>query len=77
MKVKSLVVAMFLLAGSVNVFAESKVITQKAIKLNTVTKTSCTVTVKTGKYNVSITNTCDCSRKTACDGAYAIASFLL
>lgn len=35
--------------------------------------TSCTVTVKFGKSNVTITNSCTCSQTAACDGAYKIA----
>jgi hypothetical protein len=75
MKIKAILMGMFLLVGTANVFATSNVKTKKSLK-NAV-KTSCTVSVKTGKYDVTITNSCDCSRKAACDGAYAVASLLL
>jgi hypothetical protein len=40
-------------------------------------ETSCTVSVVTGKYKVSITISCTCTRRQACDKAYAVAGFLL
>ena len=42
-------------------------------------KESCTVKVTTGGYESTITFTCqtDCTKKEACDKAYAAASFLL
>lgn len=42
-------------------------------KVETLAENSCTVTVKFGESNVTITNTCDCTQTQACDGAYKIA----
>lgn len=46
-------------------------------KLIAKNNTSCTVKVTPGGYNVTITNTCNCTAKQACDGAYKIATVLL
>lgn len=77
MKTKSLFVGLLLLAGTVDVFAVSNFRIKKAVKLKNVVATSCSVTVRTGKYDVTVTSTCTCTRREACDVAYKAASFFL
>ena len=47
------------------------------LKKNALVKSSCTVTVKSGKYDVTTTITCDCTRREACDVAYKVSGALL
>lgn len=49
----------------------------KKIEKKALVETSCTVSVKSGKYNATITWTCDCTRREACDRAYKLAGALL
>lgn len=46
----------------------------KKFKNDTDKKNSCTVTVKTGTRDVTITVTCECTTSSACNQAYAIAT---
>lgn len=87
MKVKALLFAMFLLAGTVNAFAGTNdrglvkpeivnIFLSKKVN-KPITETSCTVSVKSGTYKVEITWTCDCTRRDACDKAYKLAGAML
>jgi cell division inhibitor SulA len=49
----------------------------KKMENKALVETSCTVSVKTGKYNATITWRCDCTRREACDMAYKLAGALL
>lgn len=77
MKKLSLVIA-FAFFGATASFAKSG-ISKSALKVKptAAVKTSCTVKVTSGKYDVSITITCDCTRRQACDVAYKLASVTL
>lgn len=75
MKAKVLLVSLCLLIGTSTGIASSKSTTKNQLKK--LVETSCKVSVVTGKYKVSITATCTCTRRQACDKAYAIAGFLL
>jgi hypothetical protein len=46
----------------------------KTIKQYVLVSSSCTVQVTSGKYDVKITVTCDCTGRQACDAAYKLAS---
>lgn len=91
MKVKSLLIALFLLAGTVTTFARRNV-KGKEVNYSPKTKTAqvaetkksedvvqstCKVTVEYGKTSVSITVTCECTQKESCDAAYKIATIAL
>lgn len=61
-------------------FANSKEVKPSFKKISPekeLVKKSCTVNVKYGKNDITITNTCDCTQKEACDGAYKVATILL
>ncbi|MEA5405471.1 hypothetical protein VB776_21205 [Arcicella sp. DC2W] len=77
MKTKSLFVGLLLLVGTVDVFAASNIGIKKTTKSKNLIATSCSVTVRTGKYDVTVTSTCTCTRREACDVAYKAASFFL
>lgn len=79
---------MFLLAGTANAFAVSKaglkIAPERKLETLTVSQlqkellgSSCSVSVSSGSYKVSITISCDCTRRQACDAAYKLASIAL
>lgn len=82
---------MFLLAGTANVFAGTNAKAaeaKKLVKTETVkvseTKAakdyqnqSCTITLKSSSRNVTVTASCDCTEKQACDAAYKVATLLM
>ena len=76
MKAKVLLASLCLLIGTSTGFASSKSTTKNLLKKK-LEETSCTVSVVTGKYKDSITISCTCTRRQACDKAYAVAGFLL
>jgi hypothetical protein len=75
MKIKAILMSLFILAGTLNTFAASNVLVKKNVKK--VVRTSCTVRVTSGNYDVQITASCDCSKQDACKAAYAAATLFL
>lgn len=82
---KTILLGMFLIAGTTLGFAKTStpvnkndssktIVSEYSSKSNEDAKSSCTVNVTTGGYNVTITVTCACTQKQACDKAYALAS---
>ena len=90
MKIKTLMMSLALSIGCLAAFASSNDVAKmeplpfKSVQLLKTTEivskpvtNTCTVTVKYGKTNITITNSCDCSMREACNGAYQIATILL
>ena len=90
MKIKTLMMSLVLSIGCLAAFATSSDVTKqeplpfKSVHLLKATEivskpvvNTCTVTVKYGRTNITITNSCDCSMKEACAGAYRLATILL
>ena len=90
MKMKTLLIGMFLLAGTANVFAGTnakaaeakkliktetvKVSERKRAEKDLLGESTCKVSVSFGKTTVTITVTCECTQVQACDAAYKIAT---
>jgi hypothetical protein len=90
MKLKTIMLSLVLSIGSIAAFAASNNVAKletlpfKSVQFLKTTEivskpvnNTCTVTVKYGKSNITITNTCDCSMKDACAGAYRLATIFL
>jgi hypothetical protein len=90
MKLKTIMLSLVLSIGSIAAFASSTDVAkfetlpfkpgqwlkQSAIVSKPVVNT-CTVTVKYGKTSITLTNSCDCTMRDACAGAYRLATFFL
>jgi hypothetical protein len=92
MNAKTLLIGMFLIAGTASAFAGTnaktveakKLVKTEAVKVSkqgitktAVMKAACQVTVTYGKTTVTISVSCDCTQKDACDAAYKIATIAL
>jgi hypothetical protein len=89
MNAKTLLTSLFLLAGTAYAFAGTNAKAVEAKKLvktevakiaepripkTDVVKAACQVSVTYGKTTVTISVSCDCTQKEACDAAYKIAT---
>lgn len=92
MKMKSLLMGMLFVAGTLTTFAGTNVNAKQHTDLNKFVKivavyqnkvdehvltTSCKVTVSYGSTTVTVNVTCDCSQKASCDAAYKLATINL
>jgi hypothetical protein len=83
MKLKSILVAftMLFFVGASFAKASSKSISiakvSKAKFISVKVKNSCTIHLKSSSRDVTVTSTCDCTEKQACDRAYAVATFFM